>query len=172
MKRIGIITIYDNNNYGNRLQNYALQEVLKSNGCEVETLKNNVTLNDRDKFLYRKLKYLVKKIVRHKNKNTKRYKSFDEFNKNIKFAPKMCTAFSDISKDYDYFVVGSDQVWNPNFARLSYVDLLRFANGSQKIAYAASFGISELSDSWKNILKKDFEDFKAISLRENEGKKL
>ena len=30
MKKIGIITINDYNNYGNRLQNYAVQEVLKS----------------------------------------------------------------------------------------------------------------------------------------------
>ena len=29
MKKIGIITINDNDNYGNRLQNYAVQEILK-----------------------------------------------------------------------------------------------------------------------------------------------
>ena len=40
MKRIGIITINDNNNYGNRLQNYAVQEYLKRLGFEVETLRN------------------------------------------------------------------------------------------------------------------------------------
>ena len=28
--KIGIVTIIDNDNYGNRLQNYALQETLKN----------------------------------------------------------------------------------------------------------------------------------------------
>ena len=41
MKRIGIITIYDEDNYGNRLQNYAVQETLKKMGFDVETIKYN-----------------------------------------------------------------------------------------------------------------------------------
>ena len=40
MKKVGILTINDDNNYGNRLQNYATQEVLKRKGLEVETIKN------------------------------------------------------------------------------------------------------------------------------------
>ena len=40
MKRIGIITINDYKNYGNRLQNYATHEVLKSLSCEVTTIVN------------------------------------------------------------------------------------------------------------------------------------
>ena len=38
-KRIMIVTIYDHPNIGNRLQNYALQEVLKSIGLNVNTLQ-------------------------------------------------------------------------------------------------------------------------------------
>lgn len=38
--KIGIITIMDNTNYGNRLQNYALQVFLKSLGHDVVTLRN------------------------------------------------------------------------------------------------------------------------------------
>ena len=40
MKKVGIITIIDYKNYGNRLQNYATQEVIKSIGCDVETIVN------------------------------------------------------------------------------------------------------------------------------------
>ena len=36
--KIGIVTLYGNTNYGNRLQNYADQEILKQRGYEVETL--------------------------------------------------------------------------------------------------------------------------------------
>lgn len=38
--RVGVLTINGNNNYGNRLQNYAVQEVLKSLGCDVQTVVN------------------------------------------------------------------------------------------------------------------------------------
>ena len=38
--KVGIITINDNNNYGNRLQNYAVQEFMKKEKNECYTLKN------------------------------------------------------------------------------------------------------------------------------------
>ena len=37
--KIAILTITDGQNYGNRLQNYALQTVLESLGNDVETIK-------------------------------------------------------------------------------------------------------------------------------------
>ena len=37
--KVGIITIIGNN-YGNRLQNYAVQQFCKKNNSEVETIKN------------------------------------------------------------------------------------------------------------------------------------
>ena len=40
MKKIGILTINDDGNYGNRLQNYAVQEILK------ETIKAKEFLNN------------------------------------------------------------------------------------------------------------------------------
>lgn len=36
--KVAIVTIHDNTNYGNRLQNYALEQELTRLGCEVETL--------------------------------------------------------------------------------------------------------------------------------------
>ena len=38
MKKIGIITLSGNYYYGNRLQNYAMKEVYKILGFEVETI--------------------------------------------------------------------------------------------------------------------------------------
>ena len=38
MRKIGILTINDYNNYGNRLQNYAVQEVLLKQGFNVQTI--------------------------------------------------------------------------------------------------------------------------------------
>ena len=55
----GIITIIDNNNIGNRLQNYALQEFLAKYG-EVDTIKNIAQLNGKDKILLKFLKMKLK----------------------------------------------------------------------------------------------------------------
>ena len=47
-KRIGIVTITnDGYNFGNRLQNYALQTVLQRMGFEVETLNRPIRENQR-----------------------------------------------------------------------------------------------------------------------------
>ena len=61
MKKIGIITINDNDNYGNRLQNYAIQNVLEKNKVKSITLKNNPILNYNNLFLLRLLKFILKK---------------------------------------------------------------------------------------------------------------
>ena len=88
--KVGIITINDDNNYGNRLQNYAVQEVVKSVGIDdVETVKNDVYLNEKTskiKYLVRSVKSLisrVKLIIKNRIKMPKRRKCFLTFNKNI-----------------------------------------------------------------------------------------
>ena len=43
--KVGIITIVDNDNYGNRLQNYAVQKVLKNLNVDSETINYEVSLN-------------------------------------------------------------------------------------------------------------------------------
>ena len=98
MKRIGIITINDNNNYGNRLQNYAVQEYLKRLGFEVETLRNVEASNDKKKFILRLIK---KKLKENKHNLTERDRCFKFFNNNIKFSENKITAFSHIKNKYD-----------------------------------------------------------------------
>lgn len=172
MKSIGIITINDNNNYGNRLQNYATQEFVKKINVEATTIRNNPTLNTKNKFYLRIAKYIKEKILKKSNDKSERYNKFSEFNKNIIFSKKNVTPYSKIKNTYDYFIVGSDQVWNPNFSRLRDVDLLTFANDNQKISFAASFGISELPESYDKKVKEELLKFQAISVREDAGKKI
>ena len=59
---IGIVTINDYDNYGNRLQNYALQEVLAELGYNSETLINYPYSNTKDKFILRQIKNFKKKL--------------------------------------------------------------------------------------------------------------
>lgn len=143
MKKVGILTINDDFNYGNRLQNYALQEILRYNNLNVETIKNQENLYNKNyiKRIKRYIGILYKKYISN-NIVHKKYINFLKFNKKIKYSKYLIDKNhipKDINKKYDYFITGSDQVWNPNFDRLSNVDLLDFANNNQKISFSASF---------------------------------
>src|SRR5699024_7229341 len=48
MKKIGILTLNGYFNYGNRLQNYALQEILKRLGFNVETIINDTNFSNQN----------------------------------------------------------------------------------------------------------------------------
>lgn len=175
MKKIGIITIIDNNNYGNRLQNYAVQETLKKfNQYEIETIKNEPRLNKKvSKFKYF-LKWIKSILAKLKNmtNSSLRKEKFLEFNReNIKFSKKRFNVFKKY-KDYEYFIVGSDQVWNPFFGRLRDFELLNFDTTAKKISFSASFGISKLPEEYIEETKKCLSDFKSISVREDDGEKI
>ena len=169
MRRVGIITINDNNNYGNRLQNYAVQEVLKNLEVVPITIKNEPATNTKDKYLLRKLKSFLNKGTYSKIVDRRNY--FEDFNRNITFSIKKITPYSKL-KDYDYFITGSDQVWNPNCGRLRDVDLLEFAEPYKRICFSASFGISNLPKQYNEKLKNALKNYKAISVREDAGKKI
>lgn len=169
MKKVGIVTINDNNNYGNRLQNYAVQETLKKLKVEPITIKNEPATNTRNKYILRKLKSIFNKGSY--SKILERKKCFEEFNKNIVFSNKKVTPYSKL-KEYEYFLVGSDQVWNPNFGRLRDVDLLEFVEPYKRISFSASFGISNLPEQYNENLKNALKNYKAISVREDAGKKI
>lgn len=150
-----ILTIYSIN-YGNRLQNYALQEALKKIGVDVVT---NRIDNDITK---RKIKEIIKVL---RNRYSSDY--FSHFDiENIRFRySKKCVD----SNAVDYYIAGSDQIWNPNFSFNSDREFLTFTSSEKKIAYAASIGVSELSEEQETRFKNNLSDFHAISVREKDA---
>lgn len=173
-----IISLYGNTNYGNKLQNYAVYRILSDFGLEVLNLKNNRNLNFKrnicllyTKYLLSRLKYFfvyMKKfgLVNYLIRNIK----FRKFSKNIPTSKRIFN-YSKVKKyeSFDYLVVGSDQVWNPATS-LDDLMVLRYFNNPNKIAFSASIGTYELSSNAKKIFRKSLNDFKAISVRENEAK--
>lgn len=154
MKKIGIITLNDYINFGNRLQNYALVECInKLEGCTA----HNIWI----KSMTYKIKDTIKKFI--PLKKYKRIAIFRKFNK------KISTVNSD--EDFDYYITGSDQVWNPQWAATDEL-LLKNKESSKKISYSASFGVNELMPEEQEKFKTALRDFKAISVRENSGKKI
>lgn len=174
-KKILIITLYGNFNFGNKLQNYALQEKIKSLGFDVETLVYKYTSPSKIKNVKRVLVETIKKIILIDN-DKEREKKFLRFNsKYLNFKSGVVTYYKVDKKttnDYDYYIYGSDQIWNPYYIECSPLLMGELTNKEKNISYAASFGISQLPDEVKNKYKESLNNFKFISLREEEGKKI
>ena len=184
MKKAAIITLYGNSNYGNKLQNYAVQKIIKKYNIEPVNIRNFPLLNNKKNKLINLLKfiknYLKNRIFYSNNallglskEDTKeRKKNFLEFDSKLNNSKKIFNYWNYNSfKKFDYYIVGSDQVWNPEYGGLSDFDLLEFTNGI-KIALSVSFGINKLNNIQKNKLKKNLKKFKGISIREDEGKEI
>lgn len=149
--KIGIFTFHCAANYGAVLQTYCLQEVLKSMGHEVYVID------------YRP-KYLIDpyKIFSYDSA------SFNSFFSKCKGLIRACLVapirwkrnrvfarfihdyinlyqldLNDASNDFDAFVFGSDQIWNPKLTNgfdKVYLGDFPAAKGKKLIAYAASAG--------------------------------
>ena len=164
MKKVGILTLFGEYNFGNRLQNYAVQQVLKKHGLDVETIK------------YRLKDSNGPAINTEKDKN--RLVKFKEFNKNITFANQTlyvdCDIPTNFGENYDYIAIGSDQIWNYSFSGFfSDKALGSFVPKHKKFSFAASFGVDyvpEKNTELYNTCQKYLNDIKAISVREDAGK--
>lgn len=197
MKKVGILTINDYSNYGNRLQNYATQEVLKNMGLNAKTIIN-ITKNENENSQSNQIMYKIQKIkhmsfseifkkvntriwnyihTKEINKcKTERIKAFKEFTqKYIDETDYFISADNipdDLSEKFDYFITGSDQVWNPTFKRFSKVDFLTFAPRHKRIAYAPSFGISKIPEEYIDRYKTWVSEMYKLSVREEAGAKI
>ena len=53
---------------------------------------------------------------------------------------------SNTTNDIQYYITGSDQVWNPVFAGKEY-QFLCFAPKNKRFSFSASFGVDSIPDS-------------------------
>ena len=171
MKKIGIITSISKGNYGNKLQNYALLKTLKDLGYEVETV--NRKKEDKVKLIFYKLKTLIRDILKinYRSGICRRENIFRKFDKKYLNISRYWTHEnhykSGINEEFDYFVCGSDQIWNGS-RRYDLVSFLGFVSDKKKIALAPSFG-SEIEDYNKRSFSKEIRKFQLLSAREQEG---
>ena len=172
MKKIAILSFINTKNYGGLLQAFALQNFLKSNGCEAFHVNYKapeaITGNPAKRFLrkiYKRLSFLFFDKTRNKNEKTFRAK--------ISLSTP-CSAKEDIAKiPCDCFIVGSDQVWNPFLNNFDNAYLLLFETTARKVAFSASLGLTQrCPNNWKNELKSALPQFSFVSVREETAKNL
>lgn len=170
MSRIALITLVDFDNYGNRLQNYALEKILTDMGNTVTSIvpyKPNL------------VKWTMKKFIKADGDTLKiKYRKLRRLNEFLTFDNQYVNTYAinsnnfDIIQDekYDCFVSGSDQVWNPDWAEYTYEKtFLRFCRKEKRIAYAASFGVDSIQKEWIDKYKTGLSEFRYLSVREDKA---
>lgn len=191
MKKVAILTLGGYFNYGNRLQNYALQEVVKSLNFDIETIKNNTydvsVLKSREKRMFERFrnkslrlicKVLKNRIINfvYKKRIEKRTSVFKQFTLDYICETDFMILDDNIIKSlgnqYDYFITGSDQVWNPDYLFGSSANFLTFAPKNKRISYAASFGVSLIPESHIEKYRQWISDMHKLSVREDDGAKI
>ena len=71
----------------------------------------------------------------------------------------------------DLYCTGSDQVWNPTMGRRGF-DYLMFAPSEKTFSYAASFGIDQIPEEYRQTVAEGLKHMGNISVREDAGKKI
>ncbi len=183
--KIGILTITPNIGYGGIMQAYALQTILKKLGNEIEII------NYRHKIGYKtKAKFFLKSVYKvfikgefakfslnddylyRAQKVSKFHQKYLNLSELVKTSKEFrCLA----NRKYDCIIVGSDQVWRPQYVVNIYdyyLDGIR--KGVYKMSYAASFGVNEWQYSKEQTRRctKLLKEFGYISVRERSGIKL
>ena len=161
-------------NYGNRLQNYALQEVLSDLGNSVETL-NNPWNNEYNIYL-EWINFKIKKILFSITKSPERFKrriNFESFNQdNIHFSKYWLNKEKDkiaANQYYDVFICGSDQIWNSEAIEIDGKYFADFAEYNKRASYAASFGIESIVENRKKEFRNYLLGMRYLSVREYTG---
>lgn len=193
MVKVGIITLNGEFNYGNRLQNFALQYILKNNGISVETIVISPTISAKIKqeLLLGEMssisdfKYVLKKIIkkltvkntlkriRYKKMQREKFRVIHPFTRNyISTVNVSKEDLALIDHEYGLYIVGSDQVWNPNIIEFDTTHFLSFTDPKKRFSYAASVGVADIPNipsGLKEHYKRYLEQMKYISVRECSG---
>lgn len=174
--KIGIVTFHAARNYGAVLQAYALQTHLAQAGHEPFLIDYEYRFERRRHGLSRWIGRTPRKtaglaivellnlpfVVFQKAYLNTGHTHYTDY-RQLQLAPP----------EADAYVCGSDQIWNPahtQFESDEHVSWLDFGSASmRRIAYAASFGVSDLEADLCSRWAAYAERFHAVSVREEEG---
>lgn len=175
-KKVGILTFHRADNYGAVLQCYALQEIIKSLGHNVEIINYKQPYIEKlynptsTKEIYRVLKkprWYYGFFFKILPARYKRYIKYKLFRRQYITTGKAFKDSKHIPR-YDTIVIGSDQVWGLHCT--NGIDEIFFGefqhNESKVIGYGISGNIQSLKEIGDERLKRYCKNFSMISFRE------
>ncbi|MCD8290381.1 MAG: polysaccharide pyruvyl transferase family protein [Prevotella sp.] len=193
-KKIGYVMAYreGHNNYGTSLQGYALLKTMRQQGCQVE-----IILYEKRLSLVQKARFAVNAIRAGEWRNIllrvnrqKVLKKYPHYGEGIRKRTEAVNGYKEKklmpyfhkyvgykalhegSKSYSAVVVGSDQVWTPMSLPNKYFNLLFVDDEVPKVAYASSFGVSDIPKFQRKATGAYLDRFSAIGVREQRGKEI
>ena len=177
-KKIGIITIHTDFNYGAVLQAIATQKILEFNGYDAEIIDyENPVISQQSRLCYKQNGKVIGYFVTFiRNTVFGRFFYYKKAIKNLNRYLKKSDGKYQTSNEldevlYDVLVAGSDQIWNPLISRgLDPVFMLDFCKGVKKVSIASSMGSYKLTSDDKSVFKELLKNFDFISVREEHAK--
>lgn len=179
MKKVGIITFHNSYNCGSMLESFAIHHYLLKRGVENEIIHFSTPGQKRLYDIYERnhnVKDIVKNMILfpHRKRlkyNNQCYRKFQE--ENFKMTKEYSSRSELSDDDYSVVVAGSDQIWNTTIIDFDDAYFLPWVKKARKVAYAPSFGARNILKYAKDPekYKRYLDDFDALSIRENNGKK-
>lgn len=196
MKKIALVTCYFQHNYGSQLQALATQMICDKQDWPNETicidgLKPEI---NRAKYRYFLSHCLDIHTIKDKMGTVRKWlakRTNKEYATNLMIRDNLFSRFAqekfrlsqrfnskaELGKNadkYSAFIVGSDQLWLPSNITADYYTLNFVPDGVgiSKIAYATSFGVSQLPAKQAQMAREFLPRFNNIMVREESGKKL
>lgn len=194
MKKIALVTCYFQHNYGSQLQALATQMICDklewpNETICIEGLKSEINKAKYGYFLTRILDIhtILDKMATVRKVIAKKFNA--DYARNLRVRDDLFNRFAqtefnlspaygskaELGKNADQyaaFLVGSDQLWLPSNITADYYTLNFVPDGIRKVAYATSFGITQLPARQARMAKAFLPRFDSIMVREESGKRL
>lgn len=181
---IGLATPYRMNNFGTKLQAYALQQTLSTMGYPNEII--DYRFGEKRKSLRNllfggSLRYRLnqRKKVSDDPAVQEGYRirraAFSRFTAGAYVFSPACNVLRDVkalAEKYDAVICGSDQIWLPSHICHHYYTLEFVPDGVKRIAYAPSFGISQLPAVFRKDYRRFLNQLDTVTVRETRGAEL
>ena len=182
MSKASILTTFQYCNYGTALQVTALSKAVEKLGWSPyvvnyhfkSELVPTLTSFYWKKFIKQKCNSLKNHFKSNNIVNISKDKFFNFYETNLVFTTQ-CDLLSELeglNDEYDAFICGSDQIWNPpGFDSHAFLDFV--SDNNKKIAYAPSVGLPKIEDeNIKEEMARLARQIVHLSTREESGSSL
>ena len=180
VKKVGLLTFHNAYNFGAVLQAFALQRTIQSMGysCSIIDYARPLQGSGYQLFVFpKKIGHMIYdlRVLSNLRSHFTLRKRFATFSgQHLTLTPRSYRSARDLRRDYpefEVFVVGSDQVWHPHMldnetAPIFYLD---FVASGRRVAYAPSFGLSEIPKPCHERAAAFIRGFDFLSAREDSG---
>lgn len=179
--RVGIITFHCSDNYGAMLQAYGLKTYLRGRGIRADIVRYEPPfMTGRHWWIpYAPLKGMFVYTMRGWRSNVRLGKRFFHRKRNMAVFRNSYLVDAEQKKmfflpqlknlAYSCYLVGSDQIWNPEITcglRKAYFGAFKSRKEKKVIVYAASIGGESLPEKYRKDFAKLLDSVDAVSVRE------